>query len=81
MGSTADIAQKSSDPLVWIAAVSKMTQNFFHVAIIYCSSPTGASFSHRQWMKSYSFALTLTCPDRRVSDTSGYDMSLYQDED
>lgn len=25
------------------------------------SSPTGASLSHKKWMKSYSFALTLTC--------------------
>ena len=80
-GSTAEVAQKSSNSFRWIAAVSKMTQNFFYVSIIYCSSPTGASFSHRQWMKSYSFALTLTCPDWGVSGTSGYDMSLYQDED
>ena len=27
----------------------------------HCNSPTGASLSHRKWMKSYSFALTLTC--------------------
>lgn len=27
----------------------------------HCSSPTGASLSHRKWMKSYNFALTLTC--------------------
>lgn len=57
MSPTAEVAQKSC------CIQPKMTQNFFYVTIIYCSSPTGASFSHRQWMKSYSFALTLTCTD------------------
>ena len=44
----------------------------------YCSSPTGASFSHRQWMKSYSFALTLTCTEWRVSDVAGNDASPWE---
>lgn len=30
------------------------------VIFLHCSSPTGASLSHRKWMKSYSWALTLT---------------------
>lgn len=36
---------------------SKSRNEWFH----HCNSPTGASLSHRWWMKSYRFPLTLTC--------------------
>lgn len=56
-------SDSSSDAVVYIIYIHELQQRtrFSLLFGCHCNSPTGASLSHRKWMKSYSFALTLTC--------------------